>query len=99
MYLEIEYVLRGFACLRFIVTDTQHQEEVNIYIYIQIKSLEGDRESRGKGLWGLGKNQAEAIQGMCHGSQHSGNSGSQTERERGGKEKRSEEAAWLYTGP
>ncbi len=60
---------------------------------MQIKQLEGDRESRGKGVWGMVQESGRGHSGLVPGSQPSGNSGSQAECEKGGEEKRSEDAA------
>ncbi len=62
--------------------------QVSFDICIQIKPPKGDRSLRAGGPGAWGRIQAEAIQGLCHGSQPSGNSGSQAEREKGGEEKR-----------
>ncbi len=63
MYLEIEYVLRGFVGIKFIVTGTQHQEDVYLFISRLEKSgylfhasrippvilgREGSRETKGR---------------------------------------------------
>ncbi len=68
-----------------------------MYIY-QMKPPEGDRESRGKGVWGLGQESDRGFSGLVQWEpvewefRLTGRAG------KGGEKKR-EEAAWLYSSP